>query len=175
MSVWKEDAMKLQLSILAASVLLLGCSFIRGSESGAPKGRETQPTGNRRAVLDVKDEDPSEAGHGNGNDALYIEGLIWDQLRDLGIGVALSEREKTDSDLKVTCRFRHGPGTPAITPGFQIKTKFVTHCTLKCMNKGGLVICEASWEKDQKNGELEQFIRASFAELRNKLGIGPTR
>ena len=43
------------------------------------------------------------------------------------------------------------------------------------MNKGGLVICEASWEKDQKNGELEQFIRASFAELRNKLGIGPTR
>jgi hypothetical protein len=102
-------------------------------------------------------------------DSLYIEGLIWDHLKDIGIGIALSDEGKTNADLHVICRFKHTLMTPAVTPGFQIKTTSIGKCTIKIVDKKtGKVLIEKSWVRGKKNGELKDFIGSVFAEWKKQ-------
>jgi hypothetical protein len=162
--------MKLE-SILTVCFLLLTAEIVLAIDPPKGGGVDNITNSYRRAFIDVKDDGHSSVeGQKGENDGLYMEGLIWDQLNDTGIGIALNDQDKKNADLHVICRFEHKLMMPVITQGAQIKMSSIGKCSIKIIDKKTeKVLIEKSWVRGKKNGELQDFIKAVFAEFKKGL------
>ena len=126
--------------------------------------------------IDVEDEGhlTRDARKGNG-DATTIKVYIYSELIDLGYNTAASDADKTNAELHVICRFKHGIGKPTITRGAQIKGTYINECTLTIIEgKTHKVMLTKTYIRKSDEVGVDVFIKQAFKEWKDQRKKGVT-
>ncbi len=122
----------------------------------------------RLAWVDVKDEAHNyKIDEEPGGDETFIRDEISKFLDQKGIERTISD--EPDADLKVICRFKHGPRKPVVTPGGGIKTTWVNQCSLKIADKkSGQIVLDRTYEWKKDKVDVAAFIKQAFTEWKGR-------